>query len=66
MSAADDTTREHAAQMLLTPPEVPTLDALIEWGHRLRAGMKAKFVTHRQANDAWRAAIAAPPVFGGA
>ena len=49
--------REHAAAMLLAAPEVPTLENLWAWGHRLRAGVAAKVVSHRAANEAWRRVI---------
>ena len=56
---------EHLVHTLLRPPEVPTVDALLAGGRRLRAGMKSGAITHRQANEAWRAAIAKTPIYDG-
>lgn len=49
----------------LEPPEAATLDELIGWGHHLRDAMKARRVTHREANAAWRRAILRLPTPGG-
>jgi hypothetical protein len=49
---------EHTAAMLLTPPVDLTFDQLWQWGFRLRAGVAARTITHRAANEAWRRARA--------
>ncbi len=48
----------HTRAMLLAPPEVPTLPAVRAWGRRLRRGVETRTITHREANEAWRRAIA--------
>ena len=57
VSAEADAGREHLAHTLLRPPEVPTDEAMMAWGHRLRRGVEQKVITYRQANEVWRAAI---------
>lgn len=55
----------HTRAMLLPLPEVPTLDAVLAWGHRLRRGVETNIITRREATEAWRRAVVKVGVLNG-